>query len=363
MPQQTQRQASLGDYFGQGLQQGIATGMETARARALMQEKGKADAAARENERELEATKMLLSQGYEITPENRDIVLGRAKQEVISPAQEARQLAGPVRPGEQMPEIAARPAVLGKMPQLSYTAQKREELSMKADDKKMQRQLQNAQLASFAQREKMMPLEYQAKMADIGKSQAQAKQAMQEISGGKKLSAGDVAKFNEGNQIPIMLQDVDAVIKNNQDAFGPVAGRIAALNPYNERAQTIDASMRTASQAFGRFMEGGVLRKEDEEKYRKMFPALSDTPELAANKLQIVNKLLTDKQVGTLKALKSSGYDIGGIEQAFSKETLPGILTDNQKSIGQQAVENIIPSATAGVPSFEEWKKSKGLIK
>lgn len=146
---------------------------------------------------------------------------------------------------------------------------------------------------------------------------------------GKQMSATEVMKVNEGNQIPSMLKDVKGIIENNKDSFGPVGGRFSSFNPYNEKAQTIGANIKASAQAFGRFMEGGVLRKEDEEKYEKMFPTLSDTPAVAANKLAIVEKLLIDKQNSTVGALRDSGYSTQGVDQNLIPAQSPGILGIN----------------------------------
>lgn len=149
---------------------------------------------------------------------------------------------------------------------------------------------------------------------------------------GKNLSAPDTLKVQEGDTIPNTLNDIEATLTNSQDMFGPFSGRVAALDPYNEKAQTVDAQLRTASQEFGRFMEGGVLRKEDEEKYRRMFPQLSDTPEVAKNKLAIVRKKMIDKQNANVAALKSQGYNTRGFATRQSPG-LPGILTEKKPGL------------------------------
>lgn len=138
-------------------------------------------------------------------------------------------------------------------------------------------------------------------------------QAGKQTALGKQLPPDKVLLVNEGNAIPTMLQDIKATIGANKDAFGPVAGRLGAMNPYNEKSQAIQAQVKAASQAFGRFMEGGVLRKEDEAKYEKMFPGGPDTPENAANKLAIVERLLAQKQNSNLQALKQAGYSTEGL--------------------------------------------------
>lgn len=130
----------------------------------------------------------------------------------------------------------------------------------------------------------------------------------------KKLPPNTVLSLNEGQSVARLLPDVEIAIKNNEDIFGPMSGRMKKANPYNTVAQTVDARMRTASQAFGRFMEGGVLRKEDEEKYRQMFPQLADTPDVAKNKLKIVRRQLLQEYKSKRESLGKSGYDVGGFE-------------------------------------------------
>lgn len=149
--------------------------------------------------------------------------------------------------------------------------------------------------------------------AEIGKINAEAGKVRNERSAGKQLSASEVLKVNEGNAIPTLLTDVSETISQNPALFSPGVGTARSINPWDTQAQTADAQLRTASQAFGRFMEGGVLRKEDEDKYRKMFPKLGDTKEVAANKLALIQRQLINKQKSDLDALKASGYNTSGV--------------------------------------------------
>jgi len=141
---------------------------------------------------------------------------------------------------------------------------------------------------------------------------------------GKIIPPGSVLGLNEGKSVARLLPEVENALLQNAEIFGPVGGRARSFNPYDERAQTIDARMRSASQMFGRFMEGGVLRKEDEEKYRKMFPQLADTSPIAKNKLSMIRRMLAQKYEDDRKTLGASGYDISG----FEKLQIPASLFD-----------------------------------
>lgn len=217
---------------------------------------------------------------------------------------------------------------------------RQKEFNVGRQDKRDARDMELAKLGIVqGHDEKMQGRQFsqQEKMAGIN-AQNQERAAMlravadKSAGGAKQLPPDKVLLVNEGNAIPGLLSDISSTIEQNKDSFGPIAGRWGAMNPYNEKAQAIQSQVKASSQAFGRYMEGGVLRKEDEVKYEKMFPQSSDTPETARNKLAIVNKLLVDKQKSNLQALQKSGYDIGGLTGTELEGQLPSVLTNKPQS-------------------------------
>lgn len=189
----------------------------------------------------------------------------------------------------------------------------REGFTSKIEQRATDQQLKGYQLRKAKREEEEANLPFQETRA--GKEFIEKKAI--EANAPQKLSANDVQKITEGAVIPNLLTNVEQTIAKNQDLFGPFEGRARSINPYDTRAQTVDAEMRATSQAFGRFMEGGVLRKEDEEKYRKMFPQLSDTPEVARSKLQVVNQLLATKFNASRDALERQGFNVTGIQPSM----------------------------------------------
>ena len=162
---------------------------------------------------------------------------------------------------------------------------------------------------------------------------------------GKRLSATDVLKVNEGNSIPTMLEDVSTMIDNNSSLFSPGTGTLRSLNPWDEQAATAAAQLKASAQAFGRYMEGGVLRKEDEAKYQKMFPQPGDTAKVAKNKLALVQRLLVQKQESNIGALKNSGYDVSGLISAqpaggLTLPDAPKVLQGKKGLVGQMSSED-----------------------
>lgn len=159
----------------------------------------------------------------------------------------------------------------------------------------------------------------------------------------KQLPAEKVLSVNEGNNMPKLMDKLEATIGSNADSFGPVSGRMGSINPYNTTAQTIQSQMKAASQLVGKYMEDGVLRKEDEVKYEKMLPTMSDTPEVARNKLAIVRNMLAEKQKSNLAALKGSNYDTTGVDGNVNVPNLPDVLTK-----GPRGGRDVVPEANAG---------------
>lgn len=173
---------------------------------------------------------------------------------------------------------------------------------------------------------------------------------------GKMLPPATVLGLNEGKAVARILPEVEQAIKENESIFGPVEGRARGANPYDRNAQTIDARMRTASQAFGRFMEGGVLRKEDEDKYRRMFPQLSDEKQVAKNKLSIVRRQLAQKYQDDKSALGGSGYDISG----FGDLEIPPSLFGEPAPSGNSAPSGGIALSGAKAARLAELRAKAG---
>lgn len=169
---------------------------------------------------------------------------------------------------------------------------------------------------------------FQATQADKKEAREQAAKTRREENEAKQESenkpkqipAAQVATISEGAAVLRMLPSIRETIEKNSGVFGPVMGRLRAANPYDMRSNTVDSEMRSASQAFGRYMEGGVLRKEDEAKYRKMFPQTGDTPEVASNKLKIVENVLRKNYGDRLQALRKSNWDTTGLESLLQED-------------------------------------------
>ena len=126
---------------------------------------------------------------------------------------------------------------------------------------------------------------------------------------GRKLESSQAKLLAEGKNLNNVLNPLDTLL-NRKDLFGPVVGRARGLNPYDTEAQDAQARLKRATQVIGSYLEGGVLRKEDEEKYRKMLPQLTDTNAVAEKKLAGVRNLVKLKQEEYIESFEKAGYNI-----------------------------------------------------
>lgn len=120
--------------------------------------------------------------------------------------------------------------------------------------------------------------------------------------GAKPLSDTAIKEINQTDTALTSLNDLKAIVEANTDKIGPITG-FAALNPYSE-ARKIQADIDRVKQQVGKALEGGVLRKEDEEKYKKILATITDTPSTATYKIdQLIGNI--EKSIEDYKALQT----------------------------------------------------------
>jgi hypothetical protein len=73
-------------------------------------------------------------------------------------------------------------------------------------------------------------------------------------------------------------------------------------------------------------MEGGVLRKEDEEKYRLMLPQITDTPAVAREKARIVEEMLIEQRAQKEQTFSQFGFSGGSGSEGSQEDILAQIL-------------------------------------
>lgn len=138
----------------------------------------------------------------------------------------------------------------------------------------------------------------------------------------KPLSDTAIKEVEQTKSALASLDVLETKIKENLEYVGPISGW-QKLNPWS-KARQVQADVDRVRQTVGKALEGGVLRKEDEEKYKKILATLTDTPETAIYKIQALRDTLTRDIESYLTTQQASGRYTGGVQtpssQSINKE-------------------------------------------
>jgi len=181
------------------------------------------------------------------------------------------------------------------------------------------------------------------------------------MGGPKKRNptAGEIQQLSEARSALDSVDNVLKVIEDNKDLIGPVVGRkytigrgedsgmitqgLAALidknDPKAARAATVRAAIDLVRQTLGKPTEGGVLRKEDEAKYKTIIGDMTRNPDAMLADLQNFRKDLANRGAQRIDLMNSSNINMGPeyksytdkfLEHANSSTKMPGGETDTQ---------------------------------
>lgn len=140
----------------------------------------------------------------------------------------------------------------------------------------------------------------------------------------KPLAPAEVTKIAETQKALSDIQVLTSSIDKNLQYIGPVSG-FQALNPWS-KARQLQADIDRVKQTIGKALEGGVLRKEDEEKYKKILPTVNDTEETARYKLAQLNTTL-QADLDRYTSLLQSGGRATDVNAALTKKGSENIVT------------------------------------
>jgi len=114
-----------------------------------------------------------------------------------------------------------------------------------------------------------------------------------DVSGvGKPLSDTAITKITDTENGIAGLGTLKDKMMEASEYIGPIAG-FQALYPWS-KANIIRAEVDKVRQTVGKALEGGVLRKEDEIKYKAILPTVNDTLPIALAKIASLETSLTD---------------------------------------------------------------------
>ena len=161
--------------------------------------------------------------------------------------------------------------------------------------------------------------------------------------GGKQVSSATALTLSDAQAAQTMMQKLSTAVNSNTGSLGPIAGRFFGANPYATKTQELQATINATKQIVGKYLEGGVLRAEDEVKYAKILPTLNDTPEVAKAKITQVRNLLNQKMSAQASSLSGAGYNYGGSgsgEMSIEEQIQEAKLAGYSDEIIQQMLDN-----------------------
>lgn len=157
---------------------------------------------------------------------------------------------------------------------------------------------------------------------------------------GKPLATLEVRTLKEFDQGLGQIQELTKSLNENK-ATGALASFeanwlpnvVTEMTGIGAEAKGRQAMIELAKQIVGKGLEGGVLRKEDELKYARMMPTMSDAPDVAASKLGQLQKALERDRQRYLDLLSETGRDVSKVTNPFGTETPQNSTDKNKKSI------------------------------
>jgi len=168
-------------------------------------------------------------------------------------------------------------------------------------------------------------------------------------------TAVDLGDIQSGIQ---SIDKIGTTIKGKADQMGPIIGRLKALNPWDADFNEIRGQTDLVRQIVGKAFEGGVLRKEDEEKYKKILAEVENDPKSAALKLENVKAELQNKYNNQLGSLGNAGYNTG----KFSKENISSSPSTPQTGVSAPKGATHKVKGSDGKWHYTDGKNDLGVV-
>jgi hypothetical protein len=132
----------------------------------------------------------------------------------------------------------------------------------------------------------------------------------------KTIPIGSVQALSELKTSTKLLDEI--VNKIDTGKVGPVQG-VNRFNPYDTDVQAFNQLIASTKQVIGKSLEGGVLRLEDEKKYEKIIPKITDTKSTLIAKANNLRSMIETKHNDMLTEFENSGYKINKLQPIQSK--------------------------------------------
>lgn len=141
--------------------------------------------------------------------------------------------------------------------------------------------------------------------------------------GGKPLLSGEINKFNDFRSGLNTLGRLSTEVSKTgaaSKAGAMLPGFLTEMTGLGTESKARQAVLDQAKQVVGKAMEGGVLRKEDEAKYMRILPIISDPPDVAKAKLENLKSVMAQDAEIYLETLEAAGRNVTKIRETLNKQ-------------------------------------------
>jgi hypothetical protein len=156
-----------------------------------------------------------------------------------------------------------------------------------------------------------------------------------------QISPEESLKLGQNQNALSSIKDLRDMIQSNKSDFGPLAGRIASLNPKNEVGQAYPTSVDAAATQVGNAFSNGAMNARMKDFYKGMLPKSSDTPDVALTKLDKLQHDLEQKHANDMAVLRARNTDLRGFDNN------PGVSPVPAGLVGMKPQGGLISSANA----------------
>lgn len=108
------------------------------------------------------------------------------------------------------------------------------------------------------------------------------------------------------------------------------------------QTQKLRSGIDRVRQIVGKALEGGVLRKEDEEKYMRILPAITDLPSVVAYKIKNVTEQMENDMNSYISLQAASGRNTAGVASSTNTYAPGTILTNASGQKGRVEADGSI---------------------
>ena len=185
---------------------------------------------------------------------------------------------------------------------------------------------------------------------------------------GRPVTSGDVGKLSE---LTTSLHQLDALRGAVPEGTTGVAAQAGALVPnfitewtgVGADAKSKQAVIALVKQVIGKALEGGVLRKEDETKYKDMLPGIGDVDTVVKAKLDNLDRAIQTKRADLISGLEDAGYDTTKFKARAADAPGGGATPGGKVTVTSPGGRSYPFDSQAQADAFVRDAKAKGLWK